>query len=78
MLSHANCVVPGCPNRKDKCKWGLFPSEGDVQCCKVYVKQRLFGCTLNKVGCSNTYLSLVSLATERRGSLRCVEEKVAG
>ena len=27
MPSHANCVVPGCPNRKDHCKWDLFPSK---------------------------------------------------
>ena len=31
MPSHANCVFLGCPNRKDHCKWGLFPSEEDVQ-----------------------------------------------
>ena len=54
MPSHANCVVPGCPNRKDKCKWGLFSSEHDVQGRKVYVKRRLCGSRLDKVGCRNT------------------------
>ena len=43
MPLHANCVVPGCPNRNDHCKWGLFPSEEDVQGRKVYVKRRLCG-----------------------------------
>ena len=37
MPLHTNCVVLGCPNRKDHCKWGLFPSEEDVQGRKVYI-----------------------------------------
>ena len=42
---HANYVVPGCPNRTDHCKWGLFPSEEGVQgrrCtpCGAYVDLR--------------------------------------
>ena len=52
--SHTNCVVPGCPNRTDHSKWGLFPSGEDVQGRKVYAKQHLCGCTSYKFGCSNT------------------------
>ena len=55
MPSHANCVVPGCPNRKDQCNWGLFPGEEDVQGRKVYVKRRLCGYTLDRVGCGNAF-----------------------
>ena len=62
MPSHANCVVPGCPNRKDHCKWDLFPSEEDVQ---VYVKRRLCGSMLNKVGCGNTSPSCKSVSFHR-------------
>ena len=65
MPSHANCVVLGCPNRKDHCKWGLFPSEEDVQGRKVYVKRCLCGSTLNKDGCGNTSLSCKSVSFHR-------------
>ena len=65
MPSHANCVVLGCPNRKDHCKWGLFPSEEDVQGRKVYVKRCLCGSTLNKVACGNTSLSCKSVSFHR-------------
>ena len=65
MPSHANCVVPGCPNRKDHCKWDLFPSEEDVQGRKAYVKRRLCGSTLNKVGCGNTSPSCKSVLFHR-------------
>lgn len=41
--SHRNCVVPGCSNRRDRCKWGLFPSEHKVAGRHVYVKRRLCG-----------------------------------
>ena len=65
MPSHANCVVPGCPNRKDKCKWGLFPSEDDVQGRKVYVKRRLCGSKLDQIGCGNTSLLCKSVSFHR-------------
>ena len=64
MPLHANCVGPGCPNRKYHCKWGLFPSK-DVQGCKVYVKRRLCGSTLDKVGCGNTSPSCKSVSFHR-------------
>ncbi len=62
MPFHANFVVPGCPNRKDHCKWGLFPSEEDVQGRNVYVKRSLCESTLDKVGCSNTTPSCKSVS----------------
>ena len=65
MHSHTNCVVPGCPNRKDHCKWGLFPSEGDVQGRKVYVKRHLCGSMLDKVGCGNPSHSCKSVSFHR-------------
>ena len=65
MPSHANCVVPGCLNRKDKCKWGLFSSEEDVQECEVYVKRRLCGSMFDKVGCDNASHSCKSVSYHR-------------
>ena len=35
MPSHPNCVVPGCPNRKDHCEGACFPMRKmfrDVRC----------------------------------------------
>ena len=30
MPGHDSCVVPGCPNRPDRCNWGLFPGAAPV------------------------------------------------
>ena len=50
-------MVPGCPNRKDHCKWGLFLSD-DVH----GRKWRLCGSTLEKVSCGNTSPSCKSVS----------------
>ena len=39
--SHRSCVVPSWPNRRDRCKWGLFPSDEEVGGRRVYVRRRL-------------------------------------
>ena len=77
MPSHANCVVPGCPNRKDRCKWGLFPGEEKVQGRVVYEKRRLCGSSAAKVGCGNKSAACRSVSLFRlpkegpwRGELR--------
>ena len=48
--SHRNCVVPGCPNRRDRCKWGLFPADEKVGGRRLYEKRRLCG---SEDGCGN-------------------------
>ena len=53
MPGHDNCVVPGCPNRRDRCKWGLFPGAAPVAGRVVYVKRRLCGSELSRKGCEN-------------------------
>ena len=62
MPSHVTYVVPGCPNRKNHCKWGFFPNEEHVQGRKVYIKRRLCGSTLDKVDCGNTSPSCKSVS----------------
>ena len=77
MPYRSNCVVPGCANRKDRCKSGLFPSKEKEHGRQVYLRSRLCGSTATKVGCGNgsslcKSLSFFRLPKEgkRRGQLR--------
>ena len=54
MPNHAHCIVPGCSNRRNKCKFGLFPSEEPVHGRHVYVKKRLCGSMESRKGCDCT------------------------
>ena len=51
MPGHCHCIVPGCSNRRDSCKFGLYPSEEPVAGRFVYVKKRLCGCEESRLGC---------------------------
>ena len=77
MPGHDNCVVPGCPNRRDRCKWGLFTKEETVAGRVVYGKRRLCGSLLDRKGCENKFhacqaVSFFRLPSEKRGDLRKV------
>ncbi|XP_065195428.1 uncharacterized protein LOC135827887 [Sycon ciliatum] len=55
MPSNAHCIVPGCSNRKSSCKFGLFETDdANSQGRKVFVKRRLCGSDLARVGCGGT------------------------
>lgn len=71
--SHRNCVVPNCPNRRDRCKWGLFPSENRVAGHRVYVKRRLCGtecCGNTSEICQSVTFSRLPKDSKRRAALR--------
>ena len=77
MPGHDNCVVPGCPNRRDWCKWGLFPGAAPVAGRVVYVKRRLCGSELSRKGCENAAEICKSVSFSRLpGAKRQVLRKV--
>lgn len=71
--SHRNCVVPGCPNRRDRCKWGLFRSDKEIGGRVVYVKRRLCGsknCGNKSDVCQAVTFSRIPKDSPKRGDLR--------
>eukprot|EP00117_Sycon_ciliatum_P047961 scpid109228/ scgid34207/ len=65
MPGHASCIVLFCPNRKDRCKWGLVESDEKRAGRKFYVKRRLCQSTLARKGCDNCDPACKSLSFHR-------------
>ena len=63
LKSHRNCVIPGCPNRRDRFEWGLFRSGKKVGGGEVYVKRRLCGID----NCRNQSTACQSVTFRRYG-----------
>ena len=69
---HRNCVVPGCTNRRDRCKWGLFPREEKVGGHQVYVKGRLCGinnCRNQSSACQDMTFARIPKDCDKRRAL---------
>ena len=64
MPGHCHCIVPGCSNRKNTCKFGLFPSNPDDGKV-VYQKQRLCGSTADRIGCGGSDPACKNLSFHR-------------
>ena len=71
--SHRSCVVPGCSNRRDRCKWGLFPSLEKKAGRFVYGQRRLCGtksCKGLAQVCQAVTFPRIPKDSKRRGALR--------
>ena len=71
--SDRSCVVPGCSNRRDRCKWGLFPSVEKKAGRFVYEQRRLCGtknCKGSSQVCQTVTLPGILKDSKRCGALR--------